>query len=218
MKKVIALLFILTFLHATTIEGKIINSDTFETMDNVIIKISGDTTFQSVFSKGYNISAEPGEYLLEARYYEDGEIKYSTKEQVLLKGEKVKYDLVLFPESFTGEYDLEEEEYPEIEGETDLFVVYVLGAAAVAIFIGLLYLGGRPKKQETETGQNEPMDEDCEKVIRVLKEQEGRMLQKELREVLNFSEPKMSIIMTELEALGRIKRIKKGREKIVKLI
>ncbi len=62
------------------------------------------------------------------------------------------------------------------------------------------------------------LDEKGKKVLKILKENEGRMIQKELRNIFNFSETKMSLVITKLESLGLVKRIKKGRENILKLI
>lgn len=62
------------------------------------------------------------------------------------------------------------------------------------------------------------LDEESKQVLNILKAHEGRAVQKEIREILNYSEPKMSLIIGELEALGFIKRIKKGRQNILKLV
>lgn len=73
-------------------------------------------------------------------------------------------------------------------------------------------------KEKMQVEKEQTLDEDSKRVLSILKENEGRMIQKELREILNFSETKMSLVITELEVLGIVKRIKKGRENILKLV
>ena len=73
---------------------------------------------------------------------------------------------------------------------------------------------------ETKVGPEKQfaLDEDSQNVLKILRENEGRMVQRDIRKILNFSETKMSLIIAELEACGLIKRIKKGRENIIKLL
>ena len=40
-----------------------------------------------------------------------------------------------------------------------------------------------------------------------MQDNEGRILQRELRQILNFSETKMSLIISEMEVLGLIKDV-----------
>lgn len=72
--------------------------------------------------------------------------------------------------------------------------------------------------EPAEPRESYELDEDSKRVLKILQEQEGRMYQKELRQILNFSETKMSLLLTELETQGLIKRFKKGRDNLLKLI
>ena len=75
------------------------------------------------------------------------------------------------------------------------------------------------KKEENVDPEEElPLDEDTKKVIEVLKTSGGRMLQKELRDIMKVSESSMSLILSELEHMEYIKRFKRGRENLVKLV
>jgi len=75
----------------------------------------------------------------------------------------------------------------------------------------------RHNKYGNDNLDNPDVDNDELKILSILKENDGRMRQKDVREILNFSESKMSLIITELEVSGYIKRIKKGRTNILKL-
>ena len=60
------------------------------------------------------------------------------------------------------------------------------------------------------------LDSDAKKVLSALDSSEGRSTQKELRESLNFSDAKMSLILSELESSGYIKRFKRGRGNVIR--
>lgn len=60
-----------------------------------------------------------------------------------------------------------------------------------------------------------PERQDITLLLRILKEHEGRATQRDLRKALPYSEAKTSLMLTELEASGRIKKIRKGRGNII---
>jgi len=99
-----------------------------------------------------------------------------------------------------------------------LFVLFLL--------LLVVLLGWRifKTKNKTESGpadiaeEAHALDEDEKKVIEALEANEGRVLQRELRQQLKFSETKMSLLLDELEIKRIIKRIKKGRGNIIKLV
>lgn len=76
-----------------------------------------------------------------------------------------------------------------------------------------------------EKENNEPPDSDAagtddeygRKIIDFIKSNEGRVTQKDIRKQLPLSEAKVSLVITELEHLGKIKKIKKGRGNIIVL-
>lgn len=70
-----------------------------------------------------------------------------------------------------------------------------------------------PNKQPMET---EPLDKYAKEVLQALKSSGNRLTQKELREkVQSVGEAKISLIISELEAMGKVKKIKKGRGNII---
>ena len=61
-------------------------------------------------------------------------------------------------------------------------------------------------------------DDDKNLFIKIIKEEGGRISQKDLRKKMPLSEAKVSLIIAELESEGKIKKIKKGRGNILTLI
>ena len=68
----------------------------------------------------------------------------------------------------------------------------------------------------TNLGMNVIILANTEKVLEIMANNDGRISQKELRkELLPLSEAKVSLIITELEHLGKIEKIKKGRGNVL---
>jgi uncharacterized membrane protein len=63
-----------------------------------------------------------------------------------------------------------------------------------------------------------PLSEDLEGVLYIIRSHKGQITQKELRSRLNYSEVKVSTMLSELEKRGQIKKLKNGRENIVILV
>jgi uncharacterized membrane protein len=59
---------------------------------------------------------------------------------------------------------------------------------------------------------------DLQEILDVIKSQGGLISQKDLRSKLNYSEVKVSVMLTDLEKMKRIKKFKRGRENFVVLI
>lgn len=65
--------------------------------------------------------------------------------------------------------------------------------------------------------QEAELDEEAREALKKIRENEGRITQKELRKQLPYSEAKASLIVSELEARGLVKKFKKGRGNIIVL-
>ena len=63
-----------------------------------------------------------------------------------------------------------------------------------------------------------PLPGDLHEVLGVIRGHKGRITQKDLRSRLEYSEVKVSLILSELEKRGLIKKLKNGRENIVILV
>ena len=205
----------LTLLHSATITGSIYSYETFEKVNGTVLRFEGPQAAQVISPDGdYTVQLVEGEYNLTALHMENGSVKYFAKERLDVGPGNQTYDVVLFdPGWFEGELPDLGMEVPAQQKQdwTPFLALAVLIVIAIAAY---LYLRGRTPKPAAE---DEPLGEDESGVLRILAENEGRIEQKRLREILGHSESKMSLLLTELEVTGKIKRFRKGRENIIKL-
>lgn len=83
----------------------------------------------------------------------------------------------------------------------------------------------RPTTEPVENFGNEivaqkkfPLSTDLLEILDVIRGNKGRITQKDLRSKLDYSEVKVSLLLSELEKRGLIKKLKNGRENIVVLV
>ena len=76
------------------------------------------------------------------------------------------------------------------------------------------------ENSETEIAAQKktPLPADLLEILDVIRGQKGRITQKDLRGKLDYSEVKVSLLLSELEKRGLIKKLKNGRENIVILV
>ena len=68
---------------------------------------------------------------------------------------------------------------------------------------------------EEKPEPKEAPSEDIEGVLKIIREEGGRTTQKDIRKRIPLSEAKISLMVSELEAKGKIQKIKKGRGNII---
>jgi len=85
----------------------------------------------------------------------------------------------------------------------------------------------RKGKEKAEGAETRAREESKEKILELLRtdtfkkqvidilQKERRILQRDLRKKLNVSEAKLSLLVSELEAEGKVKKIKRGRTNIL---
>jgi uncharacterized membrane protein len=78
-------------------------------------------------------------------------------------------------------------------------------------------LASKPLPAKLTSTKRSTLPKDLKQVVSILKRNEGRMNQKDLRKEIPLSEAKVSLMITELEDLGLVKRIKKGRGNVLVL-
>lgn len=131
-------------------------------------------------------------------------------------------------------------DYEELhEDEKDSTVLlYATGILSVLAIISALFLWKRGKKgagkggtggkedYEYEPVKPEPEEldhgdvesaipSDLQEVLSIIRERDGRITQKDLRLRLNCSEAKASLMITDLEDRGLVKKVKKGRGNVI---
>jgi uncharacterized membrane protein len=68
-----------------------------------------------------------------------------------------------------------------------------------------------------EENTNEELPEDLNKIVEIIRSSGGRITQKELRQKVDYSEAKVSLMVADLENRGIIRKFKKGRGNIIVL-
>ena len=71
------------------------------------------------------------------------------------------------------------------------------------------------EKVEDKPEIKEVPSEDLDGVMKIIKEEGGRTTQKDIRKRIPLSEAKISLMVSELEAKGKVQKIKKGRGNII---
>ncbi|MFH1785133.1 MAG: hypothetical protein ABH842_01775 [Candidatus Micrarchaeota archaeon] len=228
MRLLVLFMLCLTLLHSTTISGKIYDADNMKPLNNTIITVENsdnNVVLQQVCDSPYNVEIETGNYTFRAYYFDNGSLKYYSDYNIQVNQNNMQLDLILMPyellslsPGFNPPPAVNPSNTVNNSNPNDQTIVdyslYIIVLAIVIVFtLAWFFLRKTPV-----TSLEPELDDDCIKVLKILGENEGRMVQKELREILKFSETKMSIIITELEVSGYIKKIKKGRGNVLKLV
>jgi uncharacterized membrane protein len=180
MRQAFLLLLLITVLHSVYVSGDIYEAGTLQRVNDTIVTVKSTTySYRQVFSAtNYSFSLPEGQYHLTAeKYGKDGTLTHSFNETVYLQGGSMRIDFVLLP----------------LSSQNNLFFYALLVVMAVGGFLFYLFLVRHTKPVQMEKQQTfEPpkLDEDAKKVLDVIKANDCRITQKELRELLNFSDAK----------------------------
>ncbi|RME77284.1 hypothetical protein D6774_04980 [Candidatus Woesearchaeota archaeon] len=230
MKKVILaflVFLLLPSLHAATITGTIYDAELHE-MNISVLEINTQPVQRLLIKNGsYSITVPSGSYTLYAHYQ-----GLSARESITVKDDGVYHlDLFLYPdlekdeELITIDTTLDE----ELSGFDAVPNAVIVATLLITGLLIILFLHLLKKKKDLANQKMQDLrdDRDEEKsetsksmtadniVIDLLKEHGGRMTQKELRKHIPLSEAKVSLMVSELEAENKIKKIKKGRTNIL---
>lgn len=227
---------------AATVEGTVYDFPTLEPVEGVVEVNS--TPRQTVVARNgtYSLELPLGYYLLTAKVFRrEGDrlvLSAQTEENLMLSQEgRFRVDLILSPlleevplfqlPDFPDENVTEGGEQLEPPSEPPWPLLIGGGLAALLALAYLLARARGPKApqpplQPPSLEAPRPMaarepTADERRVIEALAQNDGRLGQKELRKLLGWSEAKASLVVSELEDLGRVRRIRKGRGNIVRL-
>lgn len=200
-------LFLCALSFGTFVHGDVYREGSAQDGQQTIIIITGPFTYQLVTTKSnYSLDLPKGTYTLSAQ---SGEMKASSTVSVGAEDQQI--DLVLRKE--------------------ENFALYVL-AAVVLVAVLLAYrlsskgklsvsldtIPDSPSANSPSPIEHFELDDDSKSVLKVLESTEGRATQRELKETLHFSDAKLSLILSELESLGEIRKFKRGRGNIIRKI
>jgi len=191
-----------------------------EERNNTVVTIDS-TPPQTIVSKDgdYQFELGIGKYEIEA-IYTDGQLIEKTTELVEIKKEgDFVLDLILFP-SFEEEEELFQQTEEEVADLQEFSIINLIMFIVVIIGFGIIiYLVIKYSKQLQEVSKevkgHKDIPDETKKVIAFIKKQGGRTTQKEIRKNFPSSEAKISLIISELEEEGIVKKIKKGRGNII---
>ena len=171
-----------------------------------------------------------GKYLFQVQFG-DYEVKVTNiKGDVVLASERIiinsdgdyNLDIILCPDETLSDIDVEDVAVPDnlddLNGAKEF--PNPINKIILIIIIGIALLFARHfYKKYNHKKAKEPVHEkdDLGKVLEAIKNEGGRINQKDLRKNFPLSEAKMSLLIAELESKGKIQKIKRGRGNILVL-
>ncbi len=189
---------------AAFVHGDIYSGD-LQKLNRTVIRVDGPFSYQLVTDRAnYSIYLPEGDYRISASVSDGyGNTALYAEEAVKVGSDDQRMDLVLRP-AWRMEY-------------TFALLAFVIVACA---FLWARRQGGIPRPHHEAPAARKAVepDEDAKAVLRALDGFEGRATQKELKEALGFSDAKLSLILSELESLGSIRKFKSGRGNIIKKV
>ncbi len=214
------LLFVLLIVFSNAVFAAVVYGNIY---DLSLSKVSGarvevnTTPGQYLISKdgSYSFGIPNGFYTIKAELRGDGIGGSESRNITITQEGNYVIDLILFP-NFEEEDDISQDieiAIPETEKKSfaPLFVlifVFILGITAYIIFKG-------KKAEENGKELGEDTEKDLNKIVEIIKKDDGRTTQKEIRKGIPVSEAKISLMIAELEHKGIIEKIKKGRGNII---
>ncbi|MEW6035242.1 MAG: hypothetical protein AB1529_01400 [Candidatus Micrarchaeota archaeon] len=209
-KNALLLLALIGMASAAYVYGDIYQQD-LQKLNRTAIRIEGRFTYQLVTDKAnYSIFLPEGDYAISASSSDSGAGELRSLEKVSVGPEDQRVDLVL---------------RPALRAEYALFLLALCAIAVIFLWSSRRWgkAAGQENGRKPERASQEPvaeqkfeLDEDAKSVLRVLDGMEGRATQKEIKETLKFSDAKLSLILTELEQTGHVRKFKRGRANIIR--
>ncbi|WP_160174922.1 helix-turn-helix transcriptional regulator [Methanococcoides methylutens] len=222
---------------SATVHGATYEWNTFELLENTIISVNS-TPSQSVVAKYgvYSFDLNPGSYTIKAEYFQNDTLVYISEEDIVITDEgNYIIDLLLYPaysEGLITEDDLAEIA-PIEESSTDsektnqssigtysiAFILLALMAVGAYSFLhkkkGTDHVTYQPEVIVEPEEENEEFPSDLQEVLDIIIANEGRITQKDLRSKIRYSEGKVSLMLSELEAKGYVEKFRKGRGNVI---
>ena len=228
-----------------TIHGAVYEWYTFQPMENAVIEVNSTPPQSIVARHGlYSFNLAPGSYLITAKYYKNNTLMSFAEETITITddGDYV-LDILLFPsydEEILNETELSditedfEEDTKTIEEKTNSNLLYLVALFIIFVVVRFSIYAYKKRsseneeimteidvdtfeetKQTIETKTTAPLPSDLQEVVDIIKANDGRITQKDLRSKLKYSEAKVSLMVSDLEQRGIIDKFKQGRGNII---
>ncbi len=226
----IILLLLVPLSFSAVLEGSVYDPG-LEPLSKCVLTINTTPMQRIVLSNStYSINLTEGDYVVNVTCFDGREYLYDSENISVPADGTYHLDFIALPDlsppADFGDIDMNITYSAKNEGQDNS--VYWLGGGILVLALALIlywviYKKPREEKaglrdEELMKSQDRELSEDLKLIITALKDNDGRATQKELRQLLHWSEAKMSLALAELESYGIVKRIKKGRGNIVVLI
>ncbi len=222
--------------EAATIQGKIYDSN-LDLAYKAIVEINSTPKQSIVANSGeYSFNVPLGTYEIEALYVSEGSLLYDKETFTVASEGTFTLDLILFESSDIEDIDFDESELKMIEDllkdkkEIDWLLILEISLGLIIIGAVLFFIIIKREKQKQPKQKKfkkfkarainakiieKPFgDEALKRTLEILR-RERRVTQKDIRKELKISEAKVSLIIADLEAQGKAKKIKQGRGNII---
>ena len=239
LRKLLGILLFFVLISCNISFGAIVHGEVydlnFNKITNAIVEINSIPK-QSIIVKdsGYSFKINPGNYTIKAYYISNQELRDYTQENLLVKDSNGDYslDLILFPyldDQNSSDLDIKIIDLGNAQENKNFPILLIILSIMSLLVIAYLLMSFKKtakrsgelqqhleklKIQEKQETEETSKDVYYEKTYSIIKEQK-RINQKDLRKELNVSEAKISLVITQLESEGKVKRIKKGRGNLV---
>ena len=220
---ILPFILILPVAYGATVYGTVYSLD-LTVVDNVIVELNSTPTQRDITEQGqYSFEIAPGTYTLTAEEIIDGDIIAKVEENITIKEEGIfLYDLILFP-AFEELEPEQLEELPELDilvDDRNWFDFILIMIFLAILFFIVYHFTVKPEEEKTEKVtqeiiKKEAEESDLDKIVNFIKQEGGRITQKDLRRKFPYSEGKVSLMIAELEERGKLKKIKRGRGNIL---
>ena len=230
------LLICINIVDAAVIHGTVYDLS-LKKVNNAIVEIDTEPNQRFVAKDGdYSFSVPEGDYKITAAYRSFDQ-NFLAEESLSVKfdGDYI-FDLFLFP--VLNEDDIIDDELTietEIIGDRSHGFLFIFLSVVLLLLLSFYYYN-RNRKQKIRNHRPSEMTEiyeagkakteksgkshtvpatDTEGMVDFIKKNDGRTTQKEIRKEFPLSEAKISLMITELEHKGTVRRIKKGRGNVI---
>ena len=221
--------------HAAIITGTTYDGLTLDVLPNTIVTINTTPAQTKLVKDGmYSFDVPVGKYTLKGTYLEQGIVVQEALQSLNVEKEGTyTVDLILLPD--LG--DIPDEPLPDDEPTLTWVEQLIQGPLAWLLLLAIVLAGAgytilqtkkntkaryvKNENEASETINETPKTDEIQldryalEVLNDLKRGGNRLTQKELRSMINIGEAKVSLVVSEMETYGLIKKIKKGRGNIL---
>lgn len=224
---------------ASTVHGYVYEWSTLGLVTNATVQLdsASGTRQQMVTTSGfYSFNISQGDHVIIAHSGSGQDMLYARENISIDQNGDIVLDLILFPVSDLTDLELLDENVevtvPEEPADNTLLILVGCGVI-ITILAGVLIIGVllfRKKKdmvppEEQEEEASTPvtvppasmagLSDDLKQMVIIIEKNGGRITQLDLRKSLPYSEAKVSLMITDLESRGILRKVKKGRGNVI---